>query len=61
MSIKEDNDKSFTRFVVAHLYNWGKDWIQFTTGANVATIIGNIYIILLYIGFRGRRPPQRPC
>ena len=47
MSDKEYNDKSFTLFVLYVLYSWGNNWIEFTIGANVATING-IIIYLFY-------------
>ena len=46
MSNKKYNDKSFTLFVIYVLYNWGNNWIEFTIGANVATI--NAIIIYVF-------------
>ena len=46
MSNKEYSDKSFTLLVLYVLYNCGYSWMQFTIGANVATIKGSIYIYI---------------
>ena len=46
MSNKKYNNNSFTLFVIYGLYNWGNNWIEFTIGANVATI--NAIIIYVF-------------
>ncbi len=45
ISDNEYNDKSLHFFVIYVLYNWGNNCIQFTIGANIATIYG----IIIYL------------